>query len=322
VGAKALTGTGTAPSKLSMEWQKQFSDRLIFEPSIFDKIDPAAKIHEQTKRHPLSSCAACLNVIGSISTDPAELKTFLASFGLEIEELYEFPCPLDFGDMVYHDKGYVIFEWIGPKDSPINERGGGRGQNRTSIDAFLLGRINGTTTQILIEWKFTEGLSRELALGRFCGGKGIERPKRYSSVLAELRKLANMPFDLPEEYKRSNPKSSVGLCDFSPDHLYQLLRMTLLAKKTTRVKLGEYVLEDYRIVHLTHSQNDQINILQAKYLAFSPGLQRYSGRELHEVWKELLAPADRGRFVYGHWDNAISALKNDSLRTYLSQRYV
>jgi hypothetical protein len=31
-----------------------------------------------------------------------------------------------------------------------------------SIDAFMLGKVNGETTQILIEWKFTEGLRRNL----------------------------------------------------------------------------------------------------------------------------------------------------------------
>jgi hypothetical protein len=219
-------------NKLSIEFQKRFSARLIFDQSVFEGIDPDAKLHEETQRHPLSSSAACLNVIGSMGSDPVGLKKFLGSFVPGIEELYEFPPTVSFGDRIYHDKGYVIFEWIGPQNSPINERGGGRGQNRTSVDAFLLGKVNGKTTQILIEWKFTEGLSRKLVLGRFCGGKGIERLRRYSLVLAELRKHGDLPFDFNNEYSPSNPTSSVGLYDFSPDHLYQLLRMTLLAKTT------------------------------------------------------------------------------------------
>jgi len=322
MGTRALSRTGAVPSKLTVEFQKQFSDRLIFDPSIFDRIDPAAKIHEQTKRHPLSSCAACLNVIGSISNDPSLLIKFLASFGLPVDELYDFPSPALFGNRTYHDKGNVVFEWVGPEASPINETGGSRGQNRTSVDAFLLGKVNGKTTQILIEWKFTEGLSRELTLGRFCGGKGVERLRRYSKVLAELRKRGDLPFEFAEEYKRSEPKSAVGLYDFSPDHLYQLLRMTLLARKTTGMTLENYILEDYRVVHLTHSQNDRINVLHAEYLSFSPGLKQFAGQDLHEVWRGLLSAGEKERFVCGHWDSAISVLKDGELKSYLSERYV
>lgn len=309
-------------NKLTIEFQKRFSANLIFDPSILERIDSAVKLHEETKSNPLSSSAACLNIIGALANDPKGLIKFLGLFGLEIEELYEFPSPVSFGNRIYRDKGYAIFEWIGPQDSPINEIGGGRGQNRTSVDAFMLGKINGKTTQILIEWKFTEGLSRELALGRFCGGKGVERLRRYSLVLAELRKRDDFPFDFDDEYGSNSPKSSLGIYDFSPDHLYQLLRMTLLAKKTTGNSLGNYPLEDYRIVHLAHSQNDRINTLHPEYLVLSPGLRRFSGRQLHDVWKELLAPKDKERFFYGHWDRAIDSIESNGLRMYLSERYV
>ena len=309
-------------NKLATEFQEQFSAKLIFDPSVLERIDPAVKLHEETKGNPLSSSAACLNVIGSLANDPKELMKFLGSFGLEIEELYEFPSPVSFGNRKYHDKGYAIFEWIGPQESPINEIGGGRGQNRTSVDAFVLGKIGGKTTQILIEWKFTEGQSRELVLGKFCGGKGVERLKRYSMVLAELRKQGDFPFDFDDEYRSSSVKSSLGIYDFSPDHLYQLLRMTLLAKKTTGKALGEYTLEDYRIVHLTHSQNTRINILHPEYLILSPGLSRFSGQRLHDVWKELLSQRDKERFFYGYWDRAIDLIENNELRAYLSERYV
>jgi len=318
---KTDAGIRHTTEKLTVDFQRQFIPQLIFDESVFQRIDPTAKLHEETKGHPLSSCAACLNVIGSMANDPAELTQFLGSFGLEIEELYEFPSPVCFEGLTYRDKGYAIFEWIGPKDSPINEKGGGRGQNRTSVDAFVLARIKGKITQLLIEWKFTEGFSRELALGRFCGGKGIERLKRYSLVLADLRKRGELPFDFEEEYRTSSPKSRVGIYDFSPDHLYQLLRMTLLAKMTTGRTLGKYTLEDYRVVHLTHSQNERVNILQPEYLEFSPGLQRFSKRCVHDVWKELLSARERERFICGHWDTAIRHVKNDKLRLYLAERY-
>jgi hypothetical protein len=294
---------------------------LIFDDSVFERIDRNAKLHEQTKHHPLSSCAALLNVIGSISTNPEELKRFLSSFGLEVQDLYEFASPFEFEGMAYRDRGYVIFEWIGPRVSPINETGSSRGQHRTSIDAFMLGKVNGKTTQVLVEWKFTEGLSRKLAMGKFCGAKGIERLSRYSQVLAELRKQHDLPFEFDEELRRDKPRSSRSLYDLSPDHLYQLLRMTLLAKKTSGMRLGGRVIEDYRVVHLTHSQNDGVNILDAKYLEFSPGLREFGGQELHQVWREILCPSDKERFVSGHWDKGIRVLSDERLRSYLSDRY-
>jgi hypothetical protein len=308
-------------NKLDKDFQNRFSDNLIFDGTVMGRIDPAAKLHEETLRHPLSSSAACLNVIGSISCDPEELQRFFASFKLDVEELYEFPHGVTFGGRTYHDKGYVVFEWVGPGHSPINELGGGRGHLRTSVDAFVLARVNHKTTQILIEWKFTEGLSSGLALGRFCGGEGIERLSRYSQVLADLRKHHDLPFEFEEEYQPDHLRSEVGLYDLSPDHMYQLLRMTLLAKKTLGMRLGDYALEDYRIVHLTHSQNDQINILHREYLKFSPGLMQFSGQQLHDVWRSLLSTNEKERFVCGHWDKAITILRDDKLRSYLIERY-
>jgi len=55
------------PDKLSLEFQAGFSNRLIFDQAVFKRIDPSAKLHEHTEHHPLSSSAACLNVIGGYS---------------------------------------------------------------------------------------------------------------------------------------------------------------------------------------------------------------------------------------------------------------
>ncbi len=233
-------------NKLSLNFQQQFPQKIIYDESVFDRIDQSVKIHSEAKRHPLSSAAACLNVLGSIGTRPSELKKFLNSFGLGIDEIIEFPSGAEIGGFKYHDRGCVVFEWIGPKKSPLNERGGGRGHNRTSIDAYVLGRIDGKVTQILIEWKFTEGDSRPLALGRFSGCKGIERLRRYSNVLAQLRRKKELPFQFEVKYN-GNVHSAIGLHDFSPDHIYQLLRMTLLAKKTTPISIGNHPVTDHRV---------------------------------------------------------------------------
>lgn len=136
-------------NKLTRDFQEKFTPQLIFDKAVFDRIDPAVKLHEETRGNPLSSCAACLNVIRSLAGDPSELARFLESFALEMDELYEFPSPVCFEGRTYHDNGYAVFEWVGPGKSPINEPGGGRGQNRTSADAFLLARIEGKMTQVL-----------------------------------------------------------------------------------------------------------------------------------------------------------------------------
>lgn len=308
-------------NKLSLDFQKQFAANLIFAPSALDDIDPAVKLHEETLKHPLSSSAACLNVLGPLARSSTGLVRFLRAFGLDVEELYQFPSPVSVGDRVYRDQGYVVFEWVGPRRSPINERAGGRGHNRTSVDAFLIGKVDGKTTQILVEWKFTEGTSRALVLGRFAGRKGVERLRRYSMVLADLRKAGDFPFDFQEDCSSSRPASALGLYDFSPDHLYQLLRMTLLAKKTVGLAVGLYTLEDYRIVHLTHSQNDRLNILHPEYLTFSPGLQCFAGQPLHDVWKALLSPGERHRFHAGYWDGAVHTIEDEAHRAYLTERY-
>ena len=42
-------------NKLTIEYQNKFKYKLIFNETVFDNIDPKVKIHDETKRHPLSS---------------------------------------------------------------------------------------------------------------------------------------------------------------------------------------------------------------------------------------------------------------------------
>lgn len=300
--------------KLSFDYQKQFSNKLLYNNKIFDNIDPTVKLHKETEGNPLSSSAACLNVLGSLVNNPEELKRFLNNFNLDIQDIIEFPSGANVDGLIYNDKGYVVFEWVGPKESPINEKGGGRGQNRTSVDSFVIAEIQGKITQILIEWKFTEGKSSSLVLGRFSGNKGLERLRRYSEVLVPLRHKEIFPFNFDKE-------GGIGLYDFSVDHLYQLLRMTLLAKTTTPIQIGDIKIEDYRVVHLSHSKNEQIEILHDKYLTYSPGLQKYSGWKLYEFWSTILSTYEKNKFCGGHWDTVLGSIKDDKLRDYLIERY-
>jgi hypothetical protein len=74
---------------------------------------------------------------------------------MDVQEIIPFPAGATFNEYKYTDSGNVVFEWIGPKHSPLHEKGG-RGYNRTSIDAFILAKVDNKVTQIFIEWKFTE----------------------------------------------------------------------------------------------------------------------------------------------------------------------
>jgi len=299
--------------KLTAEYQKKFSDRLFFNDAVLSSVDPSAMLHGESKTNPLSSAAACMNVLGSLMFDKEDLKGYLNALGLGVTKVYEFPIGADVGGQVYNDKGCVVFEWIGPKASPISEKGSDRGQYRTSIDAFIIAEIDGLTTQLVIEWKFTEGRSRPIVLNKFGGLKGIERLRRYASVLAEMRGNG-FPFAFSEE-------GGIGLQDFSTDHFYQLLRMTLLAKKTTPMKIGDIEVEDYRVVHLSHSGNDKINVVQPEYVKYCPGIQAMAGMGFYEAWKSILAPEEQKKFVAAHWDRGIESIKNKDLREYLAERY-
>jgi hypothetical protein len=300
-------------NKLSAEIQQAFADRNIYDESVLGRIDSEAKLHAETRSNPLSSAASCQNVLGSLADDKEDLRGFLNALGLGVTKVYEFPSGVDVGRQVYNDRGCVVFEWIGPKASPINEKGGGRGLNRTSVDAFIIAEIDGVVTQLLIEWKFTEGKSRPIVLNKFGGLKGVERLRRYASVLAEMRGTG-FPFAFSEE-------GGIGLQDFSADHFYQLLRMTLLARMTTPMRIGDIEVEDYRVVHLSHSGNDKINIVQPEYAKYCPGIQGMVGKGFYETWKSMLVPEEQKKFLAAHWDYGLKSIKDKDLREYLQERY-
>jgi hypothetical protein len=82
--------------------------------------------------------------------------------------------------------------------------------------------------------------------------------------------------------------------------------MTLLAKTTTPMDITTNILiQDYRVIHLTHSQNVELNYLLEKRLSFSPGLRNMVGRPLHESLKTIITESERNRFFGGYWDEAI-----------------
>jgi len=301
---------------LTDEYQAKWANNQFFDVSILNNIDPKAKLHTELN-HVRSSAASCINVLGNLgkTENTNDLIIFLNHYGLNVEEIIPFPSGEDVGGKRYDDKGNVVFEWVGPLKSPINELGGNRGINRTSIDAYILAKIERKITQLLIEWKFTETYPSKTFTHRFGGLKGNERLRRYSNVLAKLRKKKDFPFDMHDE-------DTFGLSDLGYEPFYQLLRMTLLAKSTTPMQLTSNIsIQDYRVIHLSHSQNVELNYLSEKHLSFSPGLRHLAGKTLHESWKSILTDSERNKFFGGYWDEAIQTISDTPLKEYLIKRY-
>ncbi|MFC1904524.1 hypothetical protein ACFLXT_01985 [Chloroflexota bacterium] len=301
---------------LSLRHQQQWKKHPIYNEDLLSKIDLSVQLHTEL-RNVRSSAASCINVLGNIANHKKDLIAFLNEYGLEIEDIISFPTGALYEGERYMDSGYVVFEWIGPQKSPLNEVRGKRGQNRTSIDAFILARIKGKVTQLLIEWKFSETYNGRTQLQKFAGIAGTERLRRYSLCLAKLRKLHDFPLKMSVE-------GGFGLHDLGYEPYYQLLRMTLLAKLTTPFEFDTGLrVEDYRIIHLSHSQNDTLNILSKIHLSCTLGLRQYCGKSMHEVWKDnILSEKEATKFYHGYWDEAINVLPDGKLKKYLTERYI
>ena len=265
----------------------------------------------------MSSAAACINVIGGIATNKADLIAFLNHFGLGVEDIIPFEKGATYGRRTYNDQGNVILEWVGPLVSPILEVGGSRGHLRTSVDAYILAVIGGTVTQLLIEWKFTECYDTPRQLQKFAGVAGNERLRRYSSCLARLRKVRAFPFNMTYE-------GGMGLYDLGYEPYFQLLRFTLLAKLTTPFTFDDGPeVSDYRVIHLSHSKNDALNILSKTHVSCSPGLKDQAGKSMCEAWKDRILTRDEAmKFNHGHWDEALEVVSDSGLKRYLLERYV
>lgn len=297
--------------KTAREHQKSYKDTLFYNDDILKGISGNVKLHIGIK-NPLSSAAACLNVLGYLNQNPSKIIPFFDALDFPIEEVIGFPRGADLGGEVYDDTGPFVFEYTGPKKSPINEKGGSRGHNKTSIDALFIARVRGMISQVFIEWKFTERYTSGTPLHRFGGKRGVERLRRYSPVLANFRNNG-FPFRFKDE-------DSLGLQDFSYEPLYQLLRMTLLAKTTTPITMGSVKIEDYYVLHLVHSENTKLLEVKKSSLKYCPGIIDSEENDLHKLWLSLLSDDEKRHFKYGYWNKALSVL--DDERDYLTARYM
>jgi hypothetical protein len=297
--------------KTDRDFQEKYRSNQFFNKNILDGgISSNVKLHDEVN-NPLSSAASCLNVMGYLNQNTDRIIPFFNEFGIKIDKFISFPSGTNYEGECYNDKGPIVFEWIGPKKSPINEKGGSRGQNKTSVDAFIICEIEGKNTQIFIEWKFTEKYTSGKVLHNFGGLKGVERIRRYSSILAKQRK-ENFPFKFQEE-------DSIGIQDFSYEPFYQLLRMTLLAKETTPAKIANIVIENYIILHLVHSDNNELLTIKPEQLKYCPGIYSNKSRDFHELWISLLNETEKKHFKYGYWNKALKQL-NDTTN-YFEGRY-
>lgn len=251
---------------------------------------------------PQSSQASCLNFWYPYinPNSKQDLIKVLKAIGIEAEDIITIGPNWDFNGTVYKDYGNVIFEWIGPEQSPIGEENGFmRGHHRTSIDAYILAMVNGKVTQILIEWKFTEHYSSRCNTGKFLGGKGVERLSRYSPIIARDRKAGK---DILFNF---NNLEELGLSDVGYEPFYQLLRQHMLGQETVGMNFGPYVIEDYIVVHLSHSKNEKLNILSDKHCTYANGLKQYVGQDIHSIWMQLLNEEQKKHFRGGYWDKLL-----------------
>ena len=306
-------------SKLTEDYQKEFCEHHVhIYGDIRSKVNKEC-LHKGIE-NVVSSAAACLNVLGNLAENHDDLIRFLNCFDLQIQEIIPFPTGANVEGEIYNDTTSVIFEWIGPQESRINEERGSRGHNRTSVDTFILAKIDNKITQVFIEWKFTENYILQKQLQEFAGTYGIERLRRYSSVLAKLRQPSEkFPFNMTEE-------GGWGMYDLGYEPFYQLFRMTLLARATTPITISNHsnhiTVEDYRIVHLSHTENTRLNIVTPKKLKYCPGIQHLANLELHEIWsKHILSEQETKRFKFGYWNEHLDVITDNQLRSYLKERY-
>lgn len=284
---------------LSKEYQKQFAGKNLISSEIYQILKKGGIKAHTGIESPLSSQASCLNFWYPFIKEERkeDLKELLKCFGLEVDSIITIKPSSTFEDAVYGDSGNVLFEWIGPIKSPIGEDNGYlRGHHRTSIDAYILAYVNGKVTQILIEWKFTETYSSRCNTGKFLGAKGVERLARYSPIIARDRKKNK------EILFKMNNIDNWGLYDICYEPFYQLLRQHMLGQETVGKKFGDYVIEDYIVMHLSHSANKKLNILEEKHCEYSKDLLPYVGQELHAIWLQLLNINQQKHFIGAYWD--------------------
>jgi hypothetical protein len=153
----------------------------------------------------LSSQVACVNFLLPHRQDPAALTAILRKLDPDVETV----VPVEDGHMT--PAALVELEWVGSRGfASLEGTGATRGQRVTSADAFLVARLHdGRLRGYLMEWKYVERGSEDDKRG---GQEGETRRSRYRSLFEAVF------------------KPGIDLDDFLIDPLYQLMRLSLLAR--------------------------------------------------------------------------------------------
>jgi len=100
----------------------------------------------------------------------------------------------------------------------------------------------------------------------------------------------------------------------------------MLGQETLGTKFGDYYIEDYIVMHLTHSKNTKLNILTADKTEYGIGLKKHIGKDLHEIWSSLLSKGHKKRFVGAYWDECFKKYKAppelQDWYKYINERYI
>jgi hypothetical protein len=104
--------------KITKEYQEKYRNNQFYNEKICQRngISKNVKLHDEIN-NPLSSAAACLNVMGYLNQNQDKIIPFFNYFGLDIENILSFPSGVNLHGENYDDKGPIVFEWIEIKTS-------------------------------------------------------------------------------------------------------------------------------------------------------------------------------------------------------------
>ena len=114
--------------------------------------------------------------------------------------------------------------------------------------------------------------------------------------------------------------------DICYEPFYQLLRQHLLAQETIGKRFGDYPIQDYIVLHLSHSKNTKLNILTENQTDYSKGFKQFIGHEIHEIWHSLLSEGYKDKFIGAYWDECFRNYKVpkklEDWGNYIAERYI
>ncbi|MDR0438179.1 MAG: hypothetical protein LBH22_07765 [Bacteroidales bacterium] len=253
--------------------------------------------------HVLSSQIACINHLFAIKNDKDTVLEVLQKI---TKKPFEKVLPIECDEY----PAYISFEVVTDKDY-LNESKDNqpltRGSNCTSIDAFILAKLNGKKWLIPIEWKYTEHYgdtksadkSIESTTKRPNAGK--ERLNRYKNLISNSKQL---------KLKKDDYTSSVYF--FEP--FYQLMRQTLWAEQLIDNEKDERIkADDFLHIHVIPKENDEL--LEKNYKHF--------GKNMLQTWQNCLT--DKSKYQIVDPFEIVEIIKQNRnytpLAEYLTQRY-